>query len=252
MNYTGTDPYIALVDKDIDDSGGNNNGHLDPGETVNLTATITNIGGVDFTTVWGTVETSDPYLTITDNSGTFGALPIDSTATNTGDPFVIRADSSAPQGHAATCNLIVTDNTCYTDELHLWFGVVTELGILGAPLLFYPNKEAWIEKGVIPEPGDLRGLEIPDFYTAGLMPRIHRFYEVLGEYAEGKLRVMFPEWVRGPFCLASHLRGMESFLMDLLLSPDSARGLMDFIVEAQKHQGDMKKLLKRPWLRLSA
>ncbi|KQC12121.1 MAG: hypothetical protein APR63_03405 [Desulfuromonas sp. SDB] len=104
-----------MVDKDIDDSGGNNNGHLDPGETVNLTATITNIGGVDFTTVWGTLETSDPYLTITDNSGIFGALLIDSTSTNTGDPFEIRADSSAPQGHAATCNLIVTDNTCYTD-----------------------------------------------------------------------------------------------------------------------------------------
>ncbi len=99
----------------MDDTGGNNNGHLDPGETVDLTSILKNIGGVDFTDLATTIECpSDPYITITDNSGYFGFLAIDSTKENTGDPYVVTASSSTPQGHNAQFRLIATDGS-FTD-----------------------------------------------------------------------------------------------------------------------------------------
>ena len=67
------------------------------------------------------------------------------------------------------------------------------------------------------------------------MPKIHRYYEVLNEYADGKLCVMFPEWVRGPFCIATHLRGVQNILMDTILNPDFIHRFMQFLVESQKH-----------------
>lgn len=89
--------------------GGNNNGHLDPGETVDLTSTLKNIGGVNFTDLSTTIECSDPYITIADNSGYFGSLPIDSIKENTTDPYVVAVSSSAPQGHDAEFKLIAAD-----------------------------------------------------------------------------------------------------------------------------------------------
>ncbi len=126
------------------------------------------------------------------------------------------------------------DNTCFTDELYIWFGVITELSFFDAPIVFYPYKEGWVEGNVIRRYEDLKRLAIPDFYKSGLMPKIHRYYEVLNEYAGGKLRVMFPEWVRGPFCIATHLRGMENILMDTVENPDFIHQFMQFLVEAQK------------------
>lgn len=127
------------------------------------------------------------------------------------------------------------DNTYFTNELYIWFGVITELSFFNAPIVFYPYKEGWIEGNVIKEYADLEKLRIPNFYKSGLMPKIHRYYEVLNEYADGKLRVMFPEWVRGPFCIATHLRGMQNILMDTILNPDFIHRFMQFLIESQKH-----------------
>jgi hypothetical protein len=89
--------------------GGNNNGRIDPGETVDLTATIKNIGGVDFTDLNTTLECNDAYITITDNAGYFGAVAVDSIEENTNDPYVVSTDASAPQGHLVDFRLIATD-----------------------------------------------------------------------------------------------------------------------------------------------
>lgn len=126
------------------------------------------------------------------------------------------------------------DNTYFTDELFIWFGVITELSYFGAKTIFYPNREGWIEGNVISEYEDLDKLKPPDFYKSGLMPRIHKYYEVLNEYADGKLKVMFPEWVRGPFCLAAHLRGFENILMDTICEPEFVHKIMRFMVESNK------------------
>jgi len=129
------------------------------------------------------------------------------------------------------------DNTYFTNELFIWFGVITELTFFGARIKYYSDREPWLEGNTIKEYEDLDNLEIPDFYNSGLMPRIHKYYEVLQEYADnasGELNVMFPEWVRGPFCVAAHLRGLENILMDIILNPEFVHRLIRFIVDAHK------------------
>lgn len=91
------------------DTSGNNNGVLNSGEIADITVTFKNMGGVDFTNLSTTIECSDTNITISDNSGYFGYLAMDSIKENTADPYVVSVSSSAPQGHIATFNLIATD-----------------------------------------------------------------------------------------------------------------------------------------------
>ncbi len=81
---------------------------MDPGETANITAFLKNIGGVDFTSLNSTLSTTSPYITVTDNSGYFGTIPIDSTKENISDPYVVSVSPSTPQGHTAQFRLIAT------------------------------------------------------------------------------------------------------------------------------------------------
>ena len=127
------------------------------------------------------------------------------------------------------------DNTYYTDELFIWFGVITELSFLGAQIEWFPHKEGWIKDHLLKSPEDLDGLSFPDFQKSGLMPRIHQYYEVLSSYSKGRLTVMFPEWVRGPFCLAMHLRGMAELLVDSQINEEFFHRLMRFVTDAKKN-----------------
>ncbi|KLU63029.1 methylcobalamin:coenzyme M methyltransferase [Peptococcaceae bacterium CEB3] len=140
------------------------------------------------------------------------------------------------------------DNTPLKNELFIWFSVVTELSLFGAPLEFFPQREPWLKgESVLADKETLDRMEFPDFHRSGLMPRIHAFYEQMGELAQGKMEVMFPEWVRGPVCLAMHLRGMENLLMDMLLDPPFVHRLMRFITDARKEwMLQRAKFLKQP------
>ena len=108
INYTGTQLYLLFTKSTVYDARGNNNGRLDPGESVSLTATLKNIGGASFTNLSSTLSSTDPYITVTDNSGYFGSIGIDATKENNGDPYVVAASASTPQGHSAAFRLITT------------------------------------------------------------------------------------------------------------------------------------------------
>ena len=126
------------------------------------------------------------------------------------------------------------DNFVYTDELFVWFGVVTELSLFGSEIIYYEHKEGWVKEPLLKDYEDIERLSPPDFYKSGVMPKVHEFYEVLGDLAEGKLKVMFPELARGPFCIAAHLRGLENMFCDVKLVPDFAHQLMRFVVDGNK------------------
>ena len=107
--YNGTNPYLSFLGVMVYDGGGNNNGRLDPGETVDLTATLKNIGGVDFTNLNSTLYCNDTYITVNDNSGFFGSLPINGIKENTTDPYTISVAGSAPQGHIVDFQIIAQE-----------------------------------------------------------------------------------------------------------------------------------------------
>jgi len=41
-------------------------------------------------------------------------------------------------------------------------------------------------------------------------------------------------WVRGPFCIAAHLRGLDNIIMDMLEDPKFVHTLMRFITDSEK------------------
>lgn len=140
------------------------------------------------------------------------------------------------------------DDTFLDSPLFIWFGVITELTFFGVRPIFFKNREGWIENTPLLENKEkLNQLELPDFFKSGLMPRIHRFYEEMNAMTAGRFPIMFPDWARGPFCIAAHLRGLQNLLMDLVVDPDFVHRLMRFVTDAHKHWvAERSKFLKEP------
>ena len=57
-------PILTFVNYSIDDSNGNNNGFLDPGETADMTVTVENSGSADAYNVVALLTSSDPMITV--------------------------------------------------------------------------------------------------------------------------------------------------------------------------------------------
>jgi hypothetical protein len=109
LNYAGTQKYLALIKTKVYDTSGNNNGIMDPGETVNLTAFLKNIGGAAFTGLVTTLSETSPYVTVTHDHGSFGALAVDSTKENSSDPYILQVASNAPIGTPVNFRIIATE-----------------------------------------------------------------------------------------------------------------------------------------------
>ena len=88
----------VLVYQEHEVLGGNGNGILDPGETVDLVVTLENEGGADVLNVTSTLFTSSSFVTINDGVGNFGTIAAGATASNAGDPYSVTADVTTPHG----------------------------------------------------------------------------------------------------------------------------------------------------------
>ena len=103
-------PEVAFEALEVDDSAGNGNGRLDPGETANLIVTLVNGGSEDATDATGTLRTADPHITILAETSSFGMVPGPGTADNEAAPFVVRADDAAPAAHMADFTIDFSSN----------------------------------------------------------------------------------------------------------------------------------------------
>ncbi len=97
--------------------GGNNNGIINLGETVNLIATIGNIGGAIANNVTSVLSSTTAGITVLDANGNFGSITQNNTANNTSDPYTIHVDSSVVPGTIAQFRIIVTSGY-YTDTFY--------------------------------------------------------------------------------------------------------------------------------------
>ena len=70
-----------------------------------------NIGGVNLNNLNTVLSTTSPYITVSDNSGYFGTIMIDSTKENLSDPYVVNVSSSTPMGHNAQFRLIASSGS---------------------------------------------------------------------------------------------------------------------------------------------
>jgi len=111
--------YLAMYEYVVDDSNGNNNGKIDPGETVNLIVTLKNNGDLTAENTQGEISTISPYLTVVSNTTSFGNLSQGQTGDGT---FTVTAQANTPAGEPAEIDLDVSaNNGTYTNNFMMNF-----------------------------------------------------------------------------------------------------------------------------------
>lgn len=104
-----------------------------------------------------------------------------------------------------------------------------EAEALGQKVIFFEDHMPDVDRSapLISGPDDLHKITTPDFDTAG------RFSQVIEMQSIYEKLTGLPPALQfcAPFSLAANLRGMEALIMDILMSPDFARGLFDAITE---------------------
>ncbi len=89
-------PCIVYQSHRIDDSGGNNNGRLDPGETVNFYMTLKNAGNAGATNLQGRLRNSSGFISFVDSTSVYGNVAAGDTSR--GDTYRFTVSPSTPQG----------------------------------------------------------------------------------------------------------------------------------------------------------
>jgi PKD repeat protein len=98
-------PVMELGEYTINDNSGNNNGKIDPGETVTILIEITNGGTSDAYNVEGTLSCIDPFVTINAANQDYGDI---TAGGNMQKPFSVTANIATPAGHQVTFNLLIS------------------------------------------------------------------------------------------------------------------------------------------------
>jgi PKD repeat protein len=100
--------WVILNSCEVNDINGNGNGQADYGETVMLNVAAENVGTDDATGVTALLSTTDPYVTITENSYTYGTIAAGSVVNGNG-AFEISIAEDAPDGYSAMLEIEFTD-----------------------------------------------------------------------------------------------------------------------------------------------
>jgi len=97
-----------IDDDNNNNSSGNDDGVVNPGETIELYATLRNQGSGTATDVIATISTGDSYVTfIYNTSSDYPDIPSGGSGTNTND-FDFEVDPSIPAGHVIHFDLDIT------------------------------------------------------------------------------------------------------------------------------------------------
>lgn len=119
---------LELGDFTINDASGNNNGKLDPGETVQLSIEISNSGSSGAANVSGLLNCADPLITITQNSMSYGNISGGATASQS---YSVTANAATPAGHSAAFVFNMTGDMgiTATDQFNIIVGQIPVLVI---------------------------------------------------------------------------------------------------------------------------
>ena len=111
----GGDSWVSLVEIMVRAAAGQAESYtwggagatLDPGESGTLSIEIRNVGSLSIGSATATLTTESPWISISDASGTYGAIGPGGTGENSGDPFSITVDGACFQGYLATFEMIL-------------------------------------------------------------------------------------------------------------------------------------------------
>jgi uroporphyrinogen decarboxylase len=131
----------------------------------------------------------------------------------------------------------------YTD-----FGVVTEAASFCE--IFWPKDDSPWAKPALVSIDEVDGLSVPDTKTDGLFPRVMEYFETMNDMAVERglqMGVANPRGpvgfgsLRGPVVLASLIRGISEFMIDMFDKPEKCHQLLDIATETLLAYLDMQK-----------
>ncbi len=102
-------PWVVYDSNLIKDDAGNDNGMVDYTESILLDVTLENVGSEISTSVSAVLSTDDEYITITDNTETWGDINAGTALTAT-DAFAFDVADNVPDQHQVTFTITSTDN----------------------------------------------------------------------------------------------------------------------------------------------
>lgn len=103
----------------------------------------------------------------------------------------------------------------------IWMGSAFEASLIGMRVVYSDVNDPWIDfKYFLKEPEDLEKIPEFDFYHTGQMEDAVKIYEYCRSQLDPDFDVIFPEWERGPFGVATYARGFEDVLSDMLDDED--------------------------------
>lgn len=98
-------PAVTILSMSINDAAGNNNGRLDPGESAIIRFATRNTGDFDAVDVISTLETTNPFVALTDNTLDLGTLVPGQTVNA---DFSVAVSPDCPYGSATTFHNVAT------------------------------------------------------------------------------------------------------------------------------------------------
>lgn len=133
-----TEPYVTLTAIQPADGGqpgssGNQDGILNPGEDVTLVVTMKNAGGQAATGVTTQLGVNSPggKVSVIQGAYTWGNMAIGSSASNTGQPFIIHIAPDTQTPHLFTLQLVSTDTDGHTWTSQVQMTVLTNSTVNG-------------------------------------------------------------------------------------------------------------------------
>jgi hypothetical protein len=130
---TGIPPVSNLNFTSASLSGGNGNGTIDFGETVDITISLTNVGGAPGTGIISTLSTSTPGVTVTQANSAYA----DMNAGASGDNTTLFTIATTQDFTCGPVQFTLTVN--YTGDSKTFNFSLPGSGVLGAPLTFSNN-----------------------------------------------------------------------------------------------------------------
>ncbi|MEO0184380.1 MAG: C25 family cysteine peptidase, partial [candidate division WOR-3 bacterium] len=101
--------FVGYYSHTIADPGGNNNGEINPGESIDLTITLKNFGNsTTATNVSAQLSTTDQSITITDSIKNYGSIAPGATGIAT--PFVFNVSQGIKDNHTIKFSLDITSS----------------------------------------------------------------------------------------------------------------------------------------------
>jgi PKD repeat protein len=104
-------PVLEYVSYSIDDASGNNNGRLDPGETLAIEVTVKNAGSADITNVQAAISSDNGFVSFITSSADYGAL---SAGESSSQSFELSIDANTPMGSPVEFTIDISSDYAYS------------------------------------------------------------------------------------------------------------------------------------------